>query len=123
MTSGRGFVGRSNELDELKSAFRRASGVDGAPVPQVVAVVGESGFGKTRLVQELYLGLTRDPEWDPPEWNYWPDAFGGVSGQLRVNPEMAKRETMHARCCSLRDLSMADLRFHAFWGCYVLRVE
>lgn len=92
MTSGRGFVGRSDELDELKSAFRRASGGDGAPVPQVVAVVGESGFGKTRLVQELYLGLTQDPEWDPPEWNYWPDAFGGVSGQLRVNPEMATHE-------------------------------
>ena len=43
------FVGREQELEQLRAAFDRArSGVGG-----VVMVVGEPGIGKTRIVQEL----------------------------------------------------------------------
>ena len=41
----------------------------------MAVVVAESGIGKSRLVQALYQQLTIDPAWDPPEVNYWPDAF------------------------------------------------
>jgi class 3 adenylate cyclase/tetratricopeptide (TPR) repeat protein len=62
------FVGRQEELDRLLAAWERARAGQG----QVVAVVGETGVGKSRLVREL-LGragaegaavLTADP----PTW-------------------------------------------------------
>jgi AAA ATPase domain len=43
------FVGRNKELEQLRDALDRASGGHG----QVVAVVGEAGVGKSRLVYEL----------------------------------------------------------------------
>jgi class 3 adenylate cyclase/tetratricopeptide (TPR) repeat protein len=43
------FVGRKGELDQLRQALGRASGGHG----QVVAVVGEPGVGKSRLVWEV----------------------------------------------------------------------
>ncbi len=44
-----GFVGREGELDQLRQALGRASGGQG----QVVAIVGEPGVGKSRLVWEV----------------------------------------------------------------------
>ena len=43
------FVGREGELDQLRQALGRASGGHG----QVVAIVGEPGVGKSRLVWEI----------------------------------------------------------------------
>jgi predicted ATPase/class 3 adenylate cyclase len=43
------FVGRKGELDQLRQALGRASGGHG----QVVAIVGEPGVGKSRLVWEV----------------------------------------------------------------------
>jgi class 3 adenylate cyclase/tetratricopeptide (TPR) repeat protein len=43
------FVGREGELDQLRQALDRASGGHG----QVVAIVGEPGVGKSRLVWEV----------------------------------------------------------------------
>ncbi len=43
------FVGRDAELDQLRGALARAGGGQG----QVVALVGEAGVGKSRLVWEL----------------------------------------------------------------------
>jgi class 3 adenylate cyclase/predicted ATPase len=43
------FVGREAELDQLRQALGRAAGGQG----QVVAVVGEAGVGKSRLVWEV----------------------------------------------------------------------
>jgi class 3 adenylate cyclase/tetratricopeptide (TPR) repeat protein len=43
------FVGREGELDQLRQALGRASGGHG----QVVAIVGEPGVGKSRLVWEV----------------------------------------------------------------------
>ncbi|MFM7282142.1 MAG: hypothetical protein ACKO32_10225 [Planctomycetia bacterium] len=54
----------------------------------MAVIVAETGYGKSRLVQELYLRLTSDPQWDPPESDYWPDAFRAAGTQLRVNPDL-----------------------------------
>ena len=51
-------------------------------------VVAESGIGKSRIVQELYIRLTNDPQWDPPEVDYWPEAFGDGGVNLRAVPDM-----------------------------------
>jgi class 3 adenylate cyclase/tetratricopeptide (TPR) repeat protein len=51
-TAARGltqFVGRENELESLSQALARAAAAHG----QVVAIVGEAGVGKSRLVWEL----------------------------------------------------------------------
>jgi DNA-binding CsgD family transcriptional regulator/tetratricopeptide (TPR) repeat protein len=56
MTSGgrrARFLGRGPELTGLREAFERAC----AGRPGIVAVVGDAGIGKTRLVQELCDGL------------------------------------------------------------------
>ncbi len=52
VAAGRGltrFVGRDTELDQLRVALERAGGAHG----QMVALVGEPGVGKSRLVWEL----------------------------------------------------------------------
>src|ERR671922_1389114 len=54
MTSTR-FVGRSGELAELEAALRDAA--EGHP--SLALIAGESGVGKSRLVQEL-IGRVRD---------------------------------------------------------------
>ena len=88
---GSGFHGREKELTWLRAQFDAvaARAADGKFVgPRMVFIVAESGIGKSRLVQELYLRLTNDPQWDPPEVNYWPDAFREVGAQLRTVPDM-----------------------------------
>jgi tetratricopeptide (TPR) repeat protein len=86
-----GFHGREKELAWLRSHFDAvaARGADGKFAgPRMAFIVAESGIGKSRLVQELYIGLTNDPQWDPPEVNYWPDAFGNGGVNLRAVPDM-----------------------------------
>ncbi|MEY3021823.1 MAG: ATPase domain, partial [Planctomycetota bacterium] len=86
-----GFHGREQELAWLRSQFDAvaARGDDGRFVgPRMAFIVAESGIGKSRLVQELYLRLTNDPRWDPPEVDYWPDAFGDGGVNLAVVPDM-----------------------------------
>jgi class 3 adenylate cyclase/tetratricopeptide (TPR) repeat protein len=51
------FVGRAPELDLLREALERAEGGHG----QVVAVVGEPGVGKSRLLHELTQAVPRPP--------------------------------------------------------------
>jgi len=51
------FVGRARELDELLASHQRVRG--GAP--QVVAVVGEAGAGKSRLLYEFRRRLADEP--------------------------------------------------------------
>ena len=52
------FVGRAPELDQLHHALEHAAAGRG----QVVAVVGEPGVGKSRLVHEITLAVPR-PRW------------------------------------------------------------
>jgi tetratricopeptide (TPR) repeat protein len=78
------FYGRKAELQHLHAAWQQVTKTN---QPQVITIVAETGLGKSRLVQELYHTLTTDPMWDPPVFNYWPDAFQSPSMQLQVNPE------------------------------------
>jgi class 3 adenylate cyclase/tetratricopeptide (TPR) repeat protein len=52
------FVGRNQELDHLRQALERARGGQG----QVVAVVGEAGVGKSRLLWE-FIHSHRTQDW------------------------------------------------------------
>jgi len=85
------FFGRRGEIEALLTTFREAGarradgGFDG---PRMTFVLAESGVGKSRLVQELYIRLTEDPAWDPPEVDYWPPAFGDGGVNLAVIPSM-----------------------------------
>ena len=87
------FHGRTAELAQLRRLFEECAARD--PVtgrfggPRMAVVIAESGIGKSRLVQALYQQLTTDLIWDPPEVNYWPDAFMDAGVQLRVTPNMA----------------------------------
>jgi class 3 adenylate cyclase/tetratricopeptide (TPR) repeat protein len=54
---GRTFLGREDELERLSTAYRR-SVERGAPV--LVAVLGDAGVGKTRLMRELWERLAAD---------------------------------------------------------------
>src|SRR5438094_1285677 len=51
------FVGRATELEQLREALGRAEGGRG----QVIAVEGEPGVGKSRLVHELTQAVPRPP--------------------------------------------------------------
>ena len=85
------FVGRQEELTWLRSQFDACAtrGPDGQyGGPRMAFVIAESGIGKSRLVQELYLQLTSDPRWDPPAVDYWPDAFKASGEELHVVPDM-----------------------------------
>ena len=85
-------LGRESELGQLRDAFDAAAGaakgVDGRGPRIVVVLLAESGLGKTRLVQELYLQLASDAVWDPPSHDYWPAVLGDQRDGLRVNPEL-----------------------------------
>jgi len=89
------FIGREKELAWLRSQFDACAtrGPDGQyGGPRMAFIIAESGIGKSRLVQELYLQLTSDPKWDPPEVDYWPDAFKASGQELHVVPDMQSHE-------------------------------
>jgi len=78
------FTGRDEELQHLAELWHATTTGAG---PQVITIIGESGTGKTRLVQEFYHYLTHHPQWDPTTFNYWPNAFQTPHTQLHVNPD------------------------------------
>jgi len=84
-----GFYGRQQELERLTATWEQVAGEGG---PRMAIILGESGVGKSRLVQAFYQWLASHEQWDPPEWNYWPDDFGNLAGQLRVNPHLEGHE-------------------------------
>ena len=81
------FVGRDYVMRQLQMLHARASKGD----PQFVVLLGPSGIGKTRIVQELYRELTRQQDPASPEFpqGYWPDAFGDGASLADVNPFFA----------------------------------
>jgi len=86
-----GFHGREREFAWLRGMFDAvaAKGEDGKYTgPRMAVIYAESGIGKSRLIQELYIRLTNDPQWDPPGVDYWPEAFGDGGVNLRAVPDM-----------------------------------
>lgn len=74
------FLDREAELAALEAAW--TSSVSGSP--RVIVIRGDSGLGKTRLVQEFYRRLVRDHD---PE-GYWPSMFTGDGGAISLEPAM-----------------------------------
>lgn len=77
------FCGRQQELDLLSQAFRRVQTGSG---PEIAVIVGESGLGKTRLVQEFYARLS-EVELDDNSGGYWPRRLVRDQNNLRINPD------------------------------------
>lgn len=79
------FIGYTDELANLVRAWEQAR----LGNPTWVVIVGETGIGKTRLIQQFYreLSVRFDPD------HYWPDelpaprADGNLGYQLRLSPE------------------------------------
>lgn len=82
--SGRPFCGREEQLARLLSAWLEVKRGDG---PQAVAILGESGFGKTRLVQEFYAELVRSEQ--DGAGGYWPPVLARDGNNLQINPPEA----------------------------------
>jgi len=78
------FVGREDELAWLQAAWERAA----AGEPQMRVLRGESGLGKTRIVQALYSWLSRADVADPQ--GYWPDELM-AGDNLRLNPDLDRQ--------------------------------
>ncbi len=78
------FIGRDAELTELQAAFERVAAGHG---PELIAVLGESGLGKTRLVQEFYRTLAAATRSEAGT-GYWPPGFGDREADLLVNPPL-----------------------------------
>lgn len=59
------FCGRQKELTALLNAFES---IQNGGIPRAIAILGDRGMGKTRLIQEFYkqLSLRHDPQ------KYWP---------------------------------------------------
>lgn len=79
----RPFCGRADELASLQQAFARLETSE--PQPQLVVMIGESGLGKTRIVQEFYAWLStqRDGRGDS---GYWPDRLSADESYRDINP-------------------------------------
>jgi tetratricopeptide (TPR) repeat protein len=73
-------LGRDSDLKPIEEAW--ALTLSGAP--QVLAIVGDSGIGKTRLIQEFYRSLTTryDPE------HYWPDVLPDLEKTMTIIPTL-----------------------------------
>ncbi len=81
----RPFCGRREELDELRRAYRDVAwSAHGGPA--LVAIVAESGLGKTRLVQEFYRWLASSEDGGS---GYWPGDLAAVDDNLQINPDPA----------------------------------
>ena len=90
------FVGREHELARLRSLLLScAPSLESPPVgraarPALVVLLGDSGQGKSRLVQEFYRRIACAPSQgglDPDD--YWPDAFADPEHCSKVvNPDM-----------------------------------
>lgn len=79
----RPFCGREAELDALRRAYARLEGAESAP--QLVVLLGESGLGKTRLVQQFYNWLSQHRD-GAGEAGYWPDVLSPSDAYRDINP-------------------------------------
>ena len=84
------FHGRDASLAYLVERWHEVQ----AGKPTLAVLVGPTGIGKTRLVQEFYRWLTRqaDPQTDAAPQGYWPDAFHDDATSGRVNPVFDARD-------------------------------
>src|SRR5690606_17024959 len=90
------FVGRQEELDELRACAQPAQASAGAePGASVVALSGELGAGRTRLLQELRRELVaaggdEAPWWLQPRAPTARDLVAALVGEGRPAGELAQ---------------------------------
>jgi len=77
------FLGREPELAVMLECWRKVA-VGGAG-PQFVLLLGDSGYGKTRLLHEFYHRISRE-ENGPDGEGYWPDVLTDDFNGMQVNP-------------------------------------
>jgi len=80
------FVGRSSEMACLRQAFEAVKSGQG---PRLVVLQGESGVGKTRIIQEFFHALSTQYDAAEPG-GFWPDRLGRHDESLRVDPEFPR---------------------------------
>ena len=85
MILNRVFVGREADLDVLRNAYEEVR----TGKTRIVALVAESGFGKTRLAQEFYGWLSTAHD-GLGSAGYWPDQLLQRENNLQVNPDLAE---------------------------------
>ncbi len=109
---GDGFVGRGDELDLLVQSWHSAA----AGRTTAVAVTGEPGIGKTRLVEALAARLGVMPRWgrsphtagSPPYWP-WQQVLGGLPRVPGDQVGEAARWALGLEVAGrLRDLAASD---------------
>ena len=79
------FVGRETDLQHLVDAWKKAK--EGQP--QFEVILADSGFGKTRLIQEFYTWLSQNEDPKGIE-GYWPDYLGKNGKSLEINPDFSE---------------------------------
>jgi GTPase SAR1 family protein len=99
------FVGRERELASLLDAFEQVKSGQG---PCFRVIVGDSGAGKTRLVQEFYRRLRE--RHDP--LRYWPDRLTFDGEHLWETPHLVGEVAKHYRSFAVDDRPMPYL----WWG-------
>jgi len=72
-------LGREDEMRLLRDAFHEAAQSNQT---QIVTLLGESGWGKTRLLTELYAELAREHG-----QGYWPESLCKDPNTMRLNPQ------------------------------------
>lgn len=75
-------VGRENEKQTLRDTWQRVKNGE----PGFIVLRGESGYGKTRILQDFYSWLSASDQEDPDQ--YWPDTIGHGANALKINPSL-----------------------------------
>ena len=83
------FVAREQELNLLLGKYKDV--MDGKGL-RMLALLGESGVGKTRLVQEFFRKLSTQYD-KPGSDGFWGDELGRDGQSLRVNPDFPNSDT------------------------------
>ncbi len=76
------FLGTTRELDELKAKYRA---LVTEKKSQAAILLGESGSGKTRLVQEFYRWVAASDR-EENGARYWPEKLSDAGNNLAINP-------------------------------------
>ena len=76
------FCGRTDEFERLLDAWRDVASDGG---PRIVVLRGDSGTGKTRLVQEFYRWLAKRHRSEEGA-SYWPAGLAESNEALLINP-------------------------------------
>ena len=76
------FVGRSPELEQLLGLWREVCNPGNGP--KLVTILGEPGYGKTRLIREFYSKIASESHGKD---RYWPSSLPQSANRMDINPQ------------------------------------